>query len=180
MLWDRSAVCLHTRCEMVILCVFLSQHWRSLYVHVICPVSSRRWCFQTNAVTVRARYLPCFLTTLVLSKEAVSVSARYLTCFLTTLVLSHKCSQCTCTLFVPSWCCQINQSLYVHSICSKLVLSDKPVSVCAYYLLCPLTTLLLSDKPVPLSTLFAMPAHNVGAVRRSCLCTACILFSTTG
>ena len=151
MLWERSAVCLHTRCEMVILCVFfLSQHRRSLYVRVICPVKSQRWCFQTNAVTVRARYLPCFLTPLVLSKEAVSVCAHYLTCFLTTLVLSHKCSQCTCTLFVPRWCCQktsfcmctlfavlsqrwccqINQSLYVHVIC------------------CPLTTLVLSDEAV--------------------------------
>ena len=130
------------------------------------PFVYKRWCCGIDQQSVcihnvKWLYCVCFsLTTL-----AVSVCSRYLTSFLTTLVLSHKCSQCTCTLFVPSWCCQINQSLYVHSICSKLVLSDKPVSVCAYYLLCPLTTLLLSDKPVPLSTLFAMPAHNVGAVR---------------
>ena len=128
---DQQSVCIH---DVKWLYCFSPQHWRSLYVRAICPVSSQPWCFQTNAVTVRARYLPCFLTTLMLSKEAVSVCARHLPCFLTTLVLSHKCSQCTCTLFVPSWCCQINQSLYVHSICSKLVLSDKPVSVCEQYL----------------------------------------------
>ena len=185
MLWDRSAVCLHTQCEMVILCeFFLSQHWRSLYVHVICPVSSQRWCCHTNAVTVRARYLPCFLTTLVLSKEAVSVCARYLTCFLTTLVLSHKCSQCTCTLFVPSWCCQINQSLYVHIICcvlSQRCYCQTSQFLCPPCLLCPLTTLVLSDKPVSVCARYLLSSHNVGAVRRSCLYTACVLFFfTTG
>ena len=141
---------------------FFAQYWRSLYARVICPVSSQRWCFQTNAVTVRARYLPCFLTTLVLSKEAVSVCARYLPCFFATLVLSHKCSQCTCALFVPSWCCQINQSLYVHVIC------------------CPLTTLVLSYKPVTVCARYLLSSHNVGVVRRSCLCTARVLFFTTG
>ena len=191
------------------------------------PFVYKRWCCGIDQQSVcihnvKWLYCVCFsLTTL-----AVSVCSRYLPCFITTLVLSHKCSHCTCTLsalfsnnlgavkgsclcvctlfdlfphnvsavtqmqsmymhaicsklvlsdnpcsicvrtsFVPSLCCQINQSLCVHIICSKLVLSDKPVSVCAYYLLCPLTTLLLSDKPVPLSTLFAMSAHNVSAVR---------------
>ena len=112
---DQQSVCIHDL-KWLYCVFFLSQHRRSLYVRVICPVTSQRWCCHTNAVTVRARYLPCFLTTLVLSKEAVSVSPRYLPCFLTTLVLSHKCSQCTCTLFVPSWCCQINHAV---SVCAR-------------------------------------------------------------
>ena len=39
---------------------------QSLCVHVIYSVCSHRWCCETNAVTVCARYLLCFLTTLVL------------------------------------------------------------------------------------------------------------------
>ena len=155
------------------------------------PFVYKRWCCGIDQQSVcihdvKWLYCVCFsLTTL-----AVSVCSRYLTCFITTLVLSHKCSHCTCTLSalfsnnlgaVKGSClcvCTLfdlfphnfsavtqMQSMYMHAICSKLVLSDKPVSVCAYYLLCPLTTLLLSDKPVPLSTLFAMSAHNVSAVR---------------
>ena len=163
---DQQSVCIH---DVKWLYCFSPQHWRSLYVRAICPVSSQPWCFQTNAVTVRARYLPCFLTTLMLSKEAVSVCARHLPCFLTTLVLSHKCSQCTCTLFVPSWCCQINQSLYVHSICSKL-------SLYAHVICSALTTLVLSDKPVSLCARYLLSSHKVGAIRRSCICTARVLF----
>ena len=74
-------------------------------------------------------------------RQMQSLCARYLLCFLTTLVLWDKCSHCVCTLFtlfphsvgavewsclcmytlfVPSWCCQINQSLYVHVICYVL------------------------------------------------------------
>ena len=145
-----------------------SQRWRSQYVSVICsflttfvlPLRS------DEAVSVCARYLLCPLTTLVLSDKPVSVCKRYLLCPLTTLVLSNKpvsvcaryffpnwCCQINqsqyvnviCYVFSQSWCCQINQSLYVYFICSKFVLSDKPVSVCARYLLCPLTTLVLSD-----------------------------------
>ena len=58
-----------------------------LWMCALFVVSSQRWCSHTNAVTVRARYLPCFVATMVLSKEAVSVCARYLLFFLTTLVL---------------------------------------------------------------------------------------------
>jgi len=57
----------------------------------------------------------------------------------------------------------IDQSLYArYLLCplTTLVLSDKPVSVCARYLLCPLTTLVLSDEAVS-------------------ICTACVLFFTT-
>ena len=42
------------------------------------------------------------------------------------------------------WCCWMKLFLYVHVICSKLVLSDKPVSVCTSYFLCPHKTLVLS------------------------------------
>ena len=66
------------------------------------------------------------------------------------------------TVFVPSWCSQINQSLYVHVIC------------------CPLTTLVLSYKPVTVCARYLLSSHNVGVVRRSCLCTARVLFFTTG
>ena len=109
---DQQSVCIHNVKWLYCVCFSLT----TLAVSVCSAVSSQRWCCHTNAVTVRARYLPCFLTTLVLSKEAVSVSPRYLPCFLTTLVLSHKCSQCTCTLFVPSWCCQINHAV---SVCAR-------------------------------------------------------------
>ena len=85
-----------------------------------------------------------------------------------------------CTVFVPNWCCQINQSLYVHSICSKLVLSDKPVPLWPPCLLCPLTTLVLSDKPVTVCAPYLLSSHNVSAVKRICLCTARVLFFTTG
>ena len=116
-------------------CSLSDQAQQSLYVHVTCSVSSQRWCCETNAVTVCARYLLCFLTT---------------------LVLWDKCSHCVCTLFTlfahnvgavrqmqslrvhviysvssQRWCCWMKLSLYVHVFCSKLVLSDKPVSVCA-------------------------------------------------
>ena len=90
---------------------------------------------------------------------AVSVCARYLPCLITTLVLSDKCSHGTCTLSslfsnnvgaVKGSClcvCTLfalflrnvgavtqMQSMYMHTLCSKLVLSDKPVSVCARHL----------------------------------------------
>ena len=156
-----------------------------LWMCALFVVSSQRWCSHTNAVTVPARYLPCFVATIVLSKEAVSVCARYLLFFLTTLVLWDKCnvraryfltalvlsdkpvcvcaryllqvgavrqsSLCMCTLFAPSWCCQINQSLYVRVICyvlSQCWCCQINQSVCARYLL---------------------SSHNVGAVRRTSL-----------
>ena len=97
---------------------------QSLCVHVIYSVSSQRWCCETNAVTVCARYLLCFLAA---------------------LVLSDKCSHCTCTIFAlfPHNVGIVKRklSLYMHVMCFKLVLLDKPVTVCARYLLCPLTTL---------------------------------------
>ena len=142
MLWVRSAVCLHTQCEMVILFVFLSHNIGGLCMCTLFAL------FHHDVGAFRQMQSP------------------YVHAICSKLVLSdNPCSICVRTSFVPSLCCQINQSLCVHIICSKLVLSDKPVSVCAYYLLCPLTTLLLSDKPVPLSTLFAMSAHNVSSVR---------------
>ena len=101
-----------------------AQTKHSLCVHVIYSVSSQRWCCETNAVTVCARYLLCFLTA---------------------LVLSDKCSHCTCTIFAlfPHNVGIVKRklSLYMLVMCFKLVLLDKPVTVCARYLLCPLTTL---------------------------------------
>ena len=59
-------------------CSLSDQGQQSLYVRVTCSVSSQHLCCETNAVTVCARYLLCFLTTLVLLNEAVSVCARIL------------------------------------------------------------------------------------------------------
>ena len=100
---------LHTRCEMVILCVFFSHNIGGF----------------------------CMLTLFALFHHNVGavtqMQSMYMHAICSKLVLSDK-PVCMWTVFVPSWCCQINQSLCVNSICSKLVLSDKPVSVCEQYL----------------------------------------------
>ena len=115
-------------------CSLSDQAQQSLYVHVTCSVSSQRWCSEANAVTVCARYLLCFLTTLVLWDKCSHCMCTLLALFLHSVGAVQWSCLCMCTSFVPSWYCQINQSLYVHVICSKLVLSDKPVSVCARHL----------------------------------------------
>ena len=145
-----------------------------LWMCALFVVSSQRWRCHTNAVTVRARYLPCFVATLVLYVHAVS--SRRWSCQKNQSLYVHVISS-------RRWSCQKNQSLYVHVICSKLVLrktslcmytlfvpswcSDKPVS--ASYFLCPHTTLVLSDKPVTVCARYLLSCHNIGAVRRTSL-----------
>ena len=48
--------------------------------------------------------------------KAVCVCARYLL----QVGAVRQSSLCMCTLFAPSWCCQINQSLYVRVFCYVL------------------------------------------------------------
>ena len=133
-----------------------------------------------GAVTqMQSMYMHAICSRLVLSDKPVSVCEQYL--FQACAV--RYTSLCVCTLFVPSWCCQINQSLYVHIICcvlSQRCYCQTSQFLCPPFLLCPLTTLVLSDKPVSLCARYLLSSHNVGAVRRSCLCTARVLFFTTG
>jgi len=146
-------------------------------------------------------YILCVFS---LTTLAVYVCARYLPCVMTTLVLSDKCSHCTCTLSalfsnnlgaVKRSCLCVHtllglfphnvgavtqmQSMYMHAICSTLVLSENQF-LYVHVICCPLTTLVLSDKPVTVCARYLLSSHNVGAVRRSCLCTARVLFFTTG
>ena len=109
-------------------------------------VSSQRWRCHTNAVTVRARYLPCFVATLVLYVHAVS--SRRWSCQKNQSLYVHVISS-------RRWSCQKNQSLYVHVICSKLVL--RKTSLCMYTLFVPSWC---SDKPV---SVYARYLFQVGA-----------------
>ena len=79
----------------------------------------------------------------------------------------------TVNRFVPSWCCQINQSKYAcarYLLCplTTLVLSDKPVCICARYLLCPHATLVLSDKPVVHAVCCVLTQRWCYKTNRSC------------
>ena len=92
---------------------------------------------------------------------------------------------CMCTSFIPSWCCQINQSLYVqvnlYVLAKRWCCPDKPVSVCARYLLCPLTTLVLSHKPVSVCARYLLCPLTMLALSDEAVSiwTACVLFFTT-
>ena len=173
-------------------------------------VSSQRWRCHTNAVTVRARYLPCFVATLVLYVHVICPVLSQRWCCMCTLFPQgvgpvrktslcmctlfpqgvgpvrktslcmctlfpqgvgpvRKTSLCMCTLFAPSWCsektvsvcaryllqagAQKNQSLYVHVICSKLVLRKN--SLCMYTLFVPSWC---SDKPVSVCARYFLKA----------------------
>ena len=162
------------------------------------PFVYKRWCCgrDQQSVCIHDVEWLYFVFFFPLTTLAVYVCARYLPCFITTLVLSDKCSHCTCTLSalfsnnlgaVKGSClcvCTLfalfphnvgavtqMQSVYMHAICSRLVLSENQF-LYVHVICCPLTTLVLSDKPVTVCARYLLSSHNVGAVRRSCLCTA--------
>ena len=109
------------------------QHWRSLDVRVICS-------FLTTLVqSHKCSHCTCTLSALFCRNDgAVKGSCLYVHVICSFFSQPWCCETNAMYLHAISsqrWCCQINQSVYVHVICSKLVLSDKPVCVCALYLL---------------------------------------------
>ena len=153
--------------------------------HCTCTLSA---LFSNNLGAVKGSCL-CVCTLFDLfphnAGAVTQMQSMYMHAICSKMVLSEeeKNSLCMCTVFVPSWCCQINKSLYVHIICcvlSQRCYCQTNQFLCPPCLLCPLTTLVLSDKPVSVCARYLLSSQNVGAVRRSCLCTARVLFFTTG